>query len=667
MRRFSNHRALIAADAARGLRTLAACGLSTALAAAGCSSGLPSSGGDRLNAVGTITMSPPLFRPIVGEDENTQIDFGDYMSVQSLWQELATGNLSTASLLLQQRSASVSAAVAGPSFDMTGKRTVTTADGKVTENTSSQTSTVSQVTPAVPAAAAAPTAGDAQAQLLAILAAGDGKSSLPPDVRASLVHSYRAYMQSIAAFANQANFIETTENGEAGWRPYRVQFVLTADPGWWTAHRDYDAIAHIRFGDGEDDKKHYQVMSVMPAETAQVVEDFQASLRSFAIALALSGQYGPAAGQAEFKNLEAIAERLEGHRINTNMIVSYPKPNEIRVRLRPSLTAVRDNQRDLQPTSRIMTAIVRVWEGGGSPGDNPLKLTLARGGETKGDATKQESARGASDEAQSNKQVAQETRVKEVGPSAAPTPQATNTADEDRSTNNAVQGHVKVRMIGMFIPGPRDRKSGKTDYTPRSQDAVYSTPRPDEDWALTRDKYKPEWNSVRVPHAQEISTTIPTWSVPKGSPSIGIAELTGAFHPAENGGTVTAAFSLKLPGDATNLRVEVAAPGTNNPLSVIGETGAARSAGVFTVAVPQPSGSATQVGVPVRFTVDVEGKAVTTARMLYVPIFKSPAAEQPNVRITGMPLEELKLRVGAPAAGGPSSVTTVPVAPSSGN
>ncbi|QOV91051.1 hypothetical protein [Humisphaera borealis] len=550
---------------------------------------------DEQNRVGMVTISQPIFHPIVDEsDDSTNIDFGKLKDVDALWDELSKPNIGAATIALSQRSFAASVAVAGPTIDKTQTQTLNTSGGKVTENTTTSTSTVAQKTPAAPAVPAALGPGSAEDRLLALLAASGAKPTLPPDVRASLVQSYRAYMQNIEAFANRGDFIEE------GWLPYRVQFMLTAEPGWYTAKNDYDAVAHVAFG---KDKDSIQVVSVMPTETAQVIEDLNASFRSFALALALSGGYGPVAGSAEVKSLEALAERLEGQRMNTNLIVSYPKANEVRVRVRPSLTGVRGNQRDLQPTSRLMTAIVRVPK---KAADGKIRVTQAA--------------------------------LNAMGKS--------GTGDAATMSAEAVT-EVIVQLKGEYAPGPRDRGKG-IDLSPSS----------------TVVKWSNEWT---------YTATLPAWEAPKPPAAIKVSELAGAFHPSVKDakqGFVAVAYTLSLPKDAKDLKIEVAGAADG----VWTAPAPAARAGVLAVPIARPLAEATDVTLAVRFsaTVPAGGGAaheLNASKLVTVPVPSSAddADKDPNVKVSGMAVDALNLKLSPGAAGDKTDVKVAPPSPAAGS
>ena len=194
--------------------------------------------------------------------------------------------------------------------------------------------------------------------------------SLPPDVLATLTASIDTYMTNLEEFYNVDGF--DYRNGLSGrYVPYKAHFQVTAEPGWFSRYRKYDAVVDVELSLLEEpgcaeplckDKQCDEiiVLHVSPLETAQTINEFAAAMTEFAVALRAAGS--PATNvsvDAQAQRLNAAAERLQGTRAHNTMVVGFPASNRVRLRFVADRVAT-DTGRDLQPVSRIMTATVLV-------------------------------------------------------------------------------------------------------------------------------------------------------------------------------------------------------------------------------------------------------------------------------------------------------------------
>ncbi|MFG0318379.1 MAG: hypothetical protein ACF8XB_13990, partial [Planctomycetota bacterium JB042] len=154
------------------------------------------------------------------------------------------------------------------------------------------------------------------------------------------------------------------DNPEASkYRPYKVHFKVTVEPGWYTRFHQYDAIADVRFGavGARAGCSDYRVVSVAPTETAQTIDQLTIDFVRLAAALEASGTIEGIGVQGLVQQLVEKAEKLEGLRTHKTMVVGFPGPDRLRVRFRAAQVATEEEQ-DLQPLSRLLTAVVLVPE-----------------------------------------------------------------------------------------------------------------------------------------------------------------------------------------------------------------------------------------------------------------------------------------------------------------
>ncbi|MGB1014165.1 MAG: hypothetical protein ACPG4T_08540, partial [Nannocystaceae bacterium] len=194
----------------------------------------------------------------------------------------------------------------------------------------------------------------------ALLAPSGQNFDFTADETATLVASLKMYMVNLEDYYN-ASYLHTEltsglVNGR-GWVPYRVNFTVSAEPGWHTRSRRYDAVAELEFPD--KDKCPVKVITAVPPQATQALQQFGATFSQLATSIQAEGSYNRFAARAAVKSIKAAAERLEGLRSNTTFIASYPDDNKLRMRFRPSAVPTTPSA-DLQPVSRIITAIVLV-------------------------------------------------------------------------------------------------------------------------------------------------------------------------------------------------------------------------------------------------------------------------------------------------------------------
>jgi hypothetical protein len=303
------------------------------LMAAGCDS-LPERGEARKLAIGTITMSTPMFSPMKISDGNDRLDFGALRNEQNLAIRVESPSVGMTGLSFDAIQASVRAAMASE-----GLKPETVSDEELK----------TLIPPAV---------SDAMAKLMA---KSGTKFSLTPDQLATYVAAYKTYMVNLEDYYNFENlpYFDATSEGHLDWLAYKAHFTVSVQPGWYTRMNPYEADITINFDHPAKLGQVLKVLYVMPSESAQALEELQAALRQ----VETLGQMGVSAPQFNMKAAvqaaKAAGERLEGLKTNTTMVVGYPRANSINVRFRR--TVVPDFTRyDLQPITRVLTAVVMI-------------------------------------------------------------------------------------------------------------------------------------------------------------------------------------------------------------------------------------------------------------------------------------------------------------------
>lgn len=322
-------------------RALALLPLVTLLA---CANRLPSPGPARDVAIGDITHSMPLFTPLNGYDASRSLDFSATRSEAALAERISQANLgideiavtyteiaaalsvagkqvtsstsqssksgtgntannasnSTANNASSATSSSSSGSSTAPTTSSNSSNTSSTSSTDTAGNTGSSSSsrdqtssqTTSQQTPGIPALPDNLTPDAAvQSKLIDLLARADKKHVLPPDDVATIVASLKMYQNALEEYYNATTLYEATVAGDSEWIPYRVHFTVTAEPGWYTQAHDHDAVVEIDLGDDTQ----IRIINVIPAQSLQTIEQFNAAYRSLKAALSASGSYSKVA------------------------------------------------------------------------------------------------------------------------------------------------------------------------------------------------------------------------------------------------------------------------------------------------------------------------------------------------------------------------------------
>ena len=374
------------------------------LCSAACIS-LPAEYPDRQDAIGFVSVSAPHFTPLNEASQgDRRLQFGDLRKESNLAEALQTPAFSVSRIDYSMLEMLLAARIAGAQLDSTETVTETSptpepadagsdassddadsiADGDSgadkpsgIDRTVSRERTRSFKSPALPGLPGAPAIpAEVMTELVNLLKGTGTTFRLPPDVLATLVAANKMYMVNLEEYFNVEGF-DFSRGLEAEYVPYKVHLTVTAEPGWYTRHYRHDAVVEIEFGaggvpkpgtdpDGKApaiagvvaDDPEYIVLSVTPAETAETINEFAAALNQIAIALSIEGTFPRAALNSQFKRLQASAERLEGIRAGKTLTVGFPAHNKARIRFVAATTA--EQKRDLQITSRVLTALVLV-------------------------------------------------------------------------------------------------------------------------------------------------------------------------------------------------------------------------------------------------------------------------------------------------------------------
>lgn len=335
---------------------------------------LPSDPLSRAVAVGDVTHSVPLFTPLDPYGSSGRaLDFAGSRDEKLLADRISQASLSIDDITATYTAISAALSVAGDQVSRTSTRAnsasressrsvETDADPKTrssgnssADSTNSQTT--SSATPPIPDAPEGQTMDPAvQSKLVELLSRADRKHVLPPDDVATIVASLKMYQNALEDYYNGGTLYDAALTGGTEWRPYRVHFTVTAEPGWYTQAHDYDAVLELEIGTTEQ----VRIVNVIPAQSLQTIEQFTAAYRNLSTALEAKGSYSRIAARAAVKRIAAAASRLQGMRSNTTFTASFPEANKLRLRFYPSEIPDGKNRRALEPITRIIAATVLV-------------------------------------------------------------------------------------------------------------------------------------------------------------------------------------------------------------------------------------------------------------------------------------------------------------------
>jgi len=335
-------------------------------------------------AVGRVTVSTPMFTPLEAYSKGDRaLKFGALRDEDALSRRVSRANVSIANVDITLRELLGALAFAGERSSSSETTKSSSETSQTTEN-GEQTTTFSS--PELPSPAS-PLVDDAvRKAALALLAPSGQNFDFTADEMATLVASLKMYMVNLEDYYN-ASYLHTQITsglvGADGWVPYRVNFTVSAEPGWHTRSATYDAVAEVTFGT----KCPVKVVTAVPPQATQALQQFGARFNQLATTIQAEGSYNRIAARAAVKSLKAAAERLEGLRSNTTFIASYPADNTLRMRFRPSAVPTTPSA-DLQPVSRIITAIVLV-----NPNGDDCKIRSTKSENTRTNYSNQSSQR----------------------------------------------------------------------------------------------------------------------------------------------------------------------------------------------------------------------------------------------------------------------------------
>ena len=348
-----------------------------ALLVVGCVT-LPGDEGEEVykDAVGYLSISTPTFTPITGVAQGDKaLRFGSLRDEAELAKAVETPSLGVRNLSYEGLRAALKARYAGPSLSSSetqrssagsetlsslgegGVRSLTTDERRAKDEYERERTRTLQ-SPEAPEAIAdgdyLNTPSEVERRMWALLERSDKDYALSPAIKASLVAAYKLQMVNMEEYYNLEGF-SFGGRSSTEYLPYKMHFTVTAEPGWYTRYHPYDGVAELTIGSAED----YKILAAMPAEIAQTVDQLTASLRKLQLSLDLEGTYASAAARAQVQYVREAVERLEGLRVQNEMVVGFPQDNVIRMRFRPTSVPT-DEGVDFQPVSRVVTALVLV-------------------------------------------------------------------------------------------------------------------------------------------------------------------------------------------------------------------------------------------------------------------------------------------------------------------
>jgi hypothetical protein len=327
-----------------------------ALAAALACVTLPEDDPNKSEAIGTVTISTPLFTPIDDVTvDSKRLDFGDLRDEKNLATALqqpsfGASRIDTSSLAIQ-----LAVALARPELS-----DVTTTHTDDTGTTTDRTKTRTEESPDTPALPGVPTLRQAiETAMVALLQKSDTAYRLSPDEVATLIAANQTYMVNLEEYYNVESF-DFVRGMERAYLPYKMHFTVSCDPGWYTRNERSDAVVDLKFGQQQGGTEpEILILTTSPLETAQAMTEFSATWREVALALEAEGGSTNAGLKGKVERLLASAERLEGLRAERTLTVSFPADGALRVRFQPQVTAS-ETRRDLGRVSRVLTALVLI-------------------------------------------------------------------------------------------------------------------------------------------------------------------------------------------------------------------------------------------------------------------------------------------------------------------
>lgn len=338
-----------------------------------------------VDAVGHVTVSPPLFTPldeVVGGDK--RLKFGDLRKESEIAARLEKPSFGSDEVRYSLLEAALAAHFTGGRVSVvdrkrTGTEGAKDEDGNEITPGESRERTRTFETPEVPDAPDVPQVPEkVMEKLLKLLERSDQKYVLPPDELATLVAANKTYMVNLEEYYNVEGF-DFRRGLSQAYVPYKMHFTVTAEPGWFSKFNQYDAIVEVRAKLGAYQDEHGEdsckllnrtppenappdliFLSVSPLETAQTVREFTSQLEQVALAAEAAGTATQSlALRAQLRSLVATARRLEGLRAHRTLAVGYPRHDRVRIRFQAPRAATREG-RDLQTRSRVLTAIVLI-------------------------------------------------------------------------------------------------------------------------------------------------------------------------------------------------------------------------------------------------------------------------------------------------------------------
>ncbi len=315
-------------------------------------------------SLGAITVSTPKFTPLISEPSSANaLNFGDMKKPDTLLKLIQQSNMGASQVSYDSLSAGATA--------------------KTDLSTAPDAATTSELPSAV------------QEKLVSLLGPSANTYTLNAFDTIHLMAQLHSEMVNIEAFNNFDGIFDSNQffSSDASWpsagvwAPYRMQFTVTVNPGWYTDKRGYDAVIEIQIPElplcnkGEQCEKgdpccdrnapprEVKFMAVVPQESEQTVTELTSAMNELKLAGKFSGTIQSIAIQGAINKVSALAKRLEGPCENVLHLVTYPTENTVRIHIRP--TRVPNNDKAvIKPTNMLLTAYVLIKQD--SKTDNDL-------------------------------------------------------------------------------------------------------------------------------------------------------------------------------------------------------------------------------------------------------------------------------------------------------
>lgn len=233
---------------------------------------LPNDSDKKLEAVGRVTVSVPLFTPVEpNKDPEKLLTYGDMLQETNIRKLIETPSIGQSRLSAELVRASFQATLAE-----SGITTAELSDAELAE-----------------------LSDQVDEKLADLLGPSGGTFRLPPGQLISLI-TQMVNLEEYYNLPNIKNYVGN-DNNAWGWLPYRVHITTALDSAWYTQYHGYDAIVDITLA--ESKSEDLKILYVVPGQQAQATQELDAALRRVGTLLSASAQLRKANLAGEIQNV----------------------------------------------------------------------------------------------------------------------------------------------------------------------------------------------------------------------------------------------------------------------------------------------------------------------------------------------------------------------------